>query len=203
MVVFKKWALFLGLMILLAYTMPMTPYSLSREMLDTFSPSSNSLWIWDMTRLKINFHKSCVYNLYRDGEVGTRAVSILNCNLSSLAFIYLGLSIKAIALTRDDWQRLIKRVEKRPAIWKGNTLSWESRLILLNSVLSLMTLFHIFLLSSEMGDSCNWLYSVCLLRKGTRNIHGVCASQIENLFALVKTKVAWLFAIFGLPILLS
>ena len=94
-----------------------------------------------MTRLKINFHKSCVCNLCRDGEEGTRAASILNCNLSSLPFIYLELSVKATALTRDHWQPLIERVEKSLATGKGNALSRGGRLVLFNFVLSSMPLY--------------------------------------------------------------
>jgi len=68
-----------------------------------------------MTGLKINFHKFFVYNLSRCEEVGTRATTILNCNLGSLSFTYLGLPIKAIFLTRENWQPVIDRVEKRLA----------------------------------------------------------------------------------------
>jgi len=65
-----------------------------------------------MTRLKINFHKSFVYHLSGSEEVGMRGASILNCNLGSLPFSYLGLPIKSTSLTREDWQPLIERIEK-------------------------------------------------------------------------------------------
>jgi len=55
-----------------------------------------------MTRLKINFHKSCVYNFSRCEEMGMRAAFILNCNLGALPFTYLGLPIKVTSLTRED-----------------------------------------------------------------------------------------------------
>ena len=44
-----------------------------------------------------------------------RATSILNCNLGFLPFMYLGLPIKPTSLTREDWQPLIERIEKRLA----------------------------------------------------------------------------------------
>ena len=72
-----------------------------------------------MMGLKINFHKSFVYNLSRCEEVDTRAATVLNCNLGSLPFTYLELPIKANFLTREDWQPLIKRAENRLATWKG------------------------------------------------------------------------------------
>jgi len=89
-----------------------------------------------MTGLKINFYKSFIYNLNRCDEIGTRAAIILNCNLGTLPFTYLGLPIKVTSLSREDWQPLIERVEKKLATWKGNTLSRGGILILVNSVLS-------------------------------------------------------------------
>jgi len=55
-----------------------------------------------MTGLKINFRKSFVYNLSRSEEIGTRAASILNCNLGTLSFTYLGFPIKVTSLSRED-----------------------------------------------------------------------------------------------------
>jgi len=75
-----------------------------------------------MTGFKINFHKSCVYNLSRCEEVGMRAASIPNCNLGSLPFIYLGVPIKVTSFTREDWQPLIERGGKKLATWKGGAL---------------------------------------------------------------------------------
>ena len=71
-----------------------------------------------MMGLKINFHKSCVYNLCRSEEMGTRAASILNCHFGALPFTYLGLPIKAATLIREDWKPLMDRLEKRFATWK-------------------------------------------------------------------------------------
>ena len=55
-----------------------------------------------VTGLKINFHKSFIYNLIRSEEMGVRAAAILNCNLGSFPFTYLGLPIKATSLTKKD-----------------------------------------------------------------------------------------------------
>ena len=89
-----------------------------------------------MTRLKINFHKSCVYNLSRCEEMNMRVTSILNCNLGILPFTYLRLPIKVATLTREDWPPFAEKIEKRLATWKGSTPSRGERLILVNLVLS-------------------------------------------------------------------
>ena len=73
--------------------------------------------------------------------MGARATTILNCNLGSFLFAYLGLSIKATALSKKDWQPLIERVDKRLATWKENALSKEGRLIFVNYALSSMPLY--------------------------------------------------------------
>ena len=73
--------------------------------------------------------------------MGTRAVIILNCIFNSLSFTYLRLQIKMSSLTREDWQPPIDRVEKMLATWKGNTLSRGGRLILVNSMLSSLSLY--------------------------------------------------------------
>ena len=76
-------------------------------------------------------------------------------------FTYLGLPIKMTSLTREDWQPLIERVEKRLATWKENALS-GGRLILVNSVLSSMPLYFMsFYYLSE------WVIQSAFFRKGT------------------------------------
>jgi len=55
-----------------------------------------------MTGLKINFHKSFIYNLNRDMDIGRRATSILNCKVVSFPFSYLGHPIKMRPLDRGD-----------------------------------------------------------------------------------------------------
>jgi len=66
-----------------------------------------------MIGLKINFYKSFVYIFSKSEKVGTIAVAVFNCNLSSLTFTYLGLPIKVTSLSKEDWQPLIEKVEKK------------------------------------------------------------------------------------------
>ena len=92
--------------------------------------------------------------------MGERAIAILNCNLSSFSFTYLGLPIKATSLITEDWQSLIERVEKRLAIWKENSLSRGGGLILVNSVLSSMALYFVsfFFLSEWVIHAIDQIY---------------------------------------------
>ena len=81
-----------------------------------------------MTSLKINFQKSLVYNLSRCEELGARDTAILDCNLGSFPFTYLWQPIKVTSLSKEDWQSLIERVEKRLSAWKGNAPSGGGRI---------------------------------------------------------------------------
>ena len=105
--------------------------------------------------------------------MGTIAATILNCNLSSLPFTYLGLPTKATFITKEDWQPLIERVDNRLATWKGNALSRGGRFILVNSILSSMPLYFMF-----FYYFLEWVIHTiehihgAFFWKGTRNIHG-------------------------------
>ena len=68
-----------------------------------------------------------------------RAATILHCNLGILTFTYIGLLIKVTSLTREDWQPLIEKAEKKT--WKGNVLSRGGRLVLMKSILSSLPLY--------------------------------------------------------------
>jgi len=125
-----------------------------------------------ITDVKINFYKSFVYNLSGSKEVGTRATNIFNCNLNSLLFTYLGISIKVISLTSEDWQPLIERVEKWFVVRKCNALFWGGRLILVNSVVSstplyVVSFYHILVWVIHAIDRIRRAF----FWKGTRNTH--------------------------------
>ena len=78
-----------------------TPLLVSRDA--RFLLSLKLLYEFEMmTGLKINFHKSLVYNLRVSEEVGTRGTSIFICNLGSLPFTCPRLPIKSTSLTRED-----------------------------------------------------------------------------------------------------
>lgn len=68
--------------------------------------------------LRVNFHKSSIYNLGPNQSIAARASSILGCRVDSLPFTYLGLPIKSTTLTRTDWQPLVDRFARRLSPWK-------------------------------------------------------------------------------------
>jgi len=45
--------------------------------------------------------------------VSIKAATILNCNICTLPFSYLELPVIMTSLTKEDWQPLIEKVEKK------------------------------------------------------------------------------------------
>ena len=129
-----------------------------------------------MAKLKINFQELFVYNLSGSEKVGTRATSIFNYYIGSLHITYLGLPIKPTSLTKEDWQLLIERIEKRLANWKSNALSQGDRLILVNFILSSMSLYYMsFYLLPDLVIHAIVRIRHAFFWKGTRSMHrGFC-----------------------------
>lgn len=96
-----------------------------------------------LSGLSINSAKSAVYGLGScTTNTACRASQILGCNLGAFPFVYLGIPLRHINMSRGDWQPLIDKFAYRLAGWKGNCLSRGGRLTLLNSVLTSLPLYY-------------------------------------------------------------
>jgi len=60
-------------------------------------------------------------------------------------FKYLGIPIGANHRGKDFWQDMITKRRKRLTIWKGKYISYTGRVILINLVLSSITLYYLSL----------------------------------------------------------
>lgn len=72
--------------------------------------------------LKVNFHKSCLIGV--GVEVCESWAKVLNCNLGSIPFVYLGLPIGAKSNDKQIWSKVIEKLEGRLANWENNFLSF-------------------------------------------------------------------------------
>jgi hypothetical protein len=63
------------------------------------------------------------------------------CDLGQFPFRYLGISMHHKRITNADWKIIEEKFEKKLSSWKGKILSYRGRLVLLNSVLSSLTMF--------------------------------------------------------------
>jgi Reverse transcriptase (RNA-dependent DNA polymerase) len=95
--------------------------------------------------LKINFNKSELIGLNVDLATTNNFALQLHCKLGSLPLKYLGLALHWKKPSRQDWQRLVDKINNKLPTWKGKLLSLGGRLVLLNSVISAIPLYYIIL----------------------------------------------------------
>jgi hypothetical protein len=71
------------------------------------------------------------------------ASTFLNCRLSSLPFKYLGLPIGANPNCESTWDSLVEHLRKRLCSWRNKYISLGGRIVLINSVLNAIPIFHL------------------------------------------------------------
>jgi hypothetical protein len=94
-----------------------------------------------LSGLNINFHKS---ELFCFGETRDRSreyVELFGCKEGEFPFTYLGIPMSPRRLSNKDWRVVDERFPKKISSWKGKILSSGGRLILINSVLSILPMF--------------------------------------------------------------
>jgi hypothetical protein len=94
-----------------------------------------------LSGLKINFHKSQLFCYDAAKERELEYSKIFGCNKGHYPFKYLGIPMHHRKLSNEDWNYIIKRFKKRVSGWKGKILSVVGRLVLINSILTSLTMF--------------------------------------------------------------
>ncbi|GKU94304.1 hypothetical protein SLEP1_g7819 [Rubroshorea leprosula] len=94
--------------------------------------------------LKINFGKSLLMGINVSDEWMTRMSSILNCKQGNLPCKYLGMPIGGKHRSMAMWRPMIDSFKKKLAGWKNKFISLGGRIMLLNSVLSSLLVFTMF-----------------------------------------------------------
>ena len=104
--------------------------------------------------------------------------------MGSFPFTYLGLPLKPTTLSKMEWQPILDRIDKRLASWKGHTLSRGGRLILVNSVLTNLPLYHVILFPSAVGNHHIDRLRRAFLWKADRSVTGGNAWLAGKFFVL-------------------
>jgi hypothetical protein len=105
-----------------------------------------------LSGLKINFHKSELFCFGQAKEYYDEYSNIFGCKFGSLPVKYLGVPMHFRKLNNRDWKMIEQRIEKKKlSSWKGKHLSVGGRLVLINSVLSSLTMFMIFFFEIPKG----------------------------------------------------
>ena len=66
---------------------------------------------------------------------------IFGCEIGNLPFKYLGIPMNHKRLNNKYWKMVEDRFQKKLSSWKGKLLSYGGRLVLINSVLSSLSMF--------------------------------------------------------------
>ena len=94
-----------------------------------------------LSGLKINFHKSEMFYYGEARELGREYSQIFGCDMGTLPFKYIGRPMHHRKLRNSDWKIMEERFQKKLSGWKGKMLSVGGRLVLINSVLSNLSMF--------------------------------------------------------------
>lgn len=113
-----------------------------KRVLDDFSSA---------TCLEINFHKSTFVPMNIDPTEASAMAHVLGCPMSSFPQPYLGLPLCTTKLHNSDYIPLIAKCDKYLAGWKGRLLSKGGHLVLINSVLSAVPVYHMCSLPLPKG----------------------------------------------------
>jgi hypothetical protein len=98
-----------------------------------------------LSGLKINFHKSEI--LYYGGakEYQDEYIELFGCNAGEYSFRYLGIPMHHMQLLNNECCQIEERFEKMLSCWKAKHLSYGGGLTLINSVLSSLPMFMMFI----------------------------------------------------------
>ncbi|XP_019447350.1 PREDICTED: uncharacterized protein LOC109350582 [Lupinus angustifolius] len=94
--------------------------------------------------LKVNFNKSSLIGINVAHYLLSAAATFLSCKIGSIPFLYLGIPVGANPSRYSTWQNVIEKVASRLAGWKCKHISFDRRVVLINSMLTNM---HIYMLS--------------------------------------------------------
>ncbi len=121
---------------------------------------NNLIFIWTLfewaSGMKINRNKTELIYMGRHESRGRRLADTLGCKLGALPMQYLGLPLTDKQLRREDWRLVIGKLEKRIEGWQAKLLSQGGRLVLVNSVLANLPLYHLSLFKAP-----KWVVKRC------------------------------------------
>jgi hypothetical protein len=94
-----------------------------------------------LSGLKINFHNSEMSCYSSSRDLGREYSKIFGCEMCTLPFRHLGIPMHHRKLRNSYWKEVEERFQKKLSGWKGKMLSVGGRLVLINSVLSNLSMF--------------------------------------------------------------
>jgi hypothetical protein len=99
------------------------------------------LFYEQMTGMRIFFDKSDLLTIGIDENRGKEYSKIFCCKMSEFPIKYLGVPLHFTNLRKEDLQRIIDKIIKRIAGWKGRLLSYAGRLTQLKACLASVPIY--------------------------------------------------------------
>lgn len=96
--------------------------------------------------LKINFNKSSLIGIDISKALANRHSDMLGCSQSSLPLLYLGFPLHYRNASYNNWTVVIDKITGKLESWKSKYLSLGGRLTLLNSILSAVPIYYLYVL---------------------------------------------------------
>ncbi|XP_058783098.1 uncharacterized protein LOC131657751 [Vicia villosa] len=110
-----------------------------------------SLLFEAMSGLKVNFHKSSLVGVNVSHNWLLEAANVLNCGITDLPFVYLGLPIGANPKRMETWSHVLSTVKSRLSGWKNKHLSIGGRIVILKSVLYAIPVYYLSFFKAPTG----------------------------------------------------
>ncbi|XP_039056340.1 uncharacterized protein LOC120199270 [Hibiscus syriacus] len=92
--------------------------------------------------LSINFRKSCLAGVNVEENKLIQLALLCGCTVISLPFKYLGIPLGADPRRISMWEPVIEKFKVKLVGWKNRLLSFAGRVVLINSVLSMLPLYY-------------------------------------------------------------
>jgi hypothetical protein len=158
--------------------------------------------------LKVNFWKNGLYGVNVPSNFLELASTFLNCRLHTFRFKYLGLPIGDSSNCLLTWDPLLEHLRKRLFSWRNKHISLGGRIILLNSVLNAIPIFHLSFLKMpnqvwkkvvriqreflrggvKGGRKICWVKWSVVCKEKSKGGLGVCDVRLVNLSLLLKWR---------------
>lgn len=129
----------------------------------------------DNTGLKVNYQKSSIIPINLNDMETQHLAQTFGCSVSVMPFTYLGLPIGTTRPTIEEFHPLINRIERRLS-GISRMLSYNGRLILVNSVFSALPTFYMcsIKIPPTMIEQIDKYRKHCLWSGGDINRKGSC-----------------------------
>jgi len=104
-----------------------------------------------LSGLNVNFHKNVLVGVNVNMSWLLEAAMVLNCKVSTLPIMYLGLLVGGDSRRLNFWDPTVNHIKSRLSRWKSRYLSFGGRLVLLKSVLTSLPVYALSFFKAPSG----------------------------------------------------